>query len=231
MAKRCFFRIAESNDDYSFLEQVVEFKFHNGFSSEQKKRSIESMHSAIQENSPLSKILEVSSKSDSLLGVSLSAFNLQLNYGSIKTSVEAAFQGSKVFENAGPFRDLLRMPPWQAKGDPRLKSQGLATGYLDPFDVFHPLGLNSSFYDMLYLSALSENPELLMQMSEFDTFTDIEFNKTKIGLQPGKSFNTQARACAIAATLYRREGLPGVQGRIDRLSSPTTEMFSNPTLF
>jgi hypothetical protein len=189
------------------------------------------MHSAIKERFPSAKILEVSSKSEDLLGVSLSAFNLAFNYCGKRTTVETAFQGSKVFQNSGPYRDLLEVPSWEAKKDPRLTSNGLATGYLDEYDIFHTLGTDTKFYDMLYLNALSQNQILIEDLSIYDTFTDIEFNKTKLGLQTGKSFNTQARACAIAAGIYRKAGLQGILNQIKKWSEPIEPPQESPTLF
>ena len=39
-------------------------------------------------------------------------------------SVENAFQAGKVFENGGPFLDLLTVTPREAKRDTRLKESG-----------------------------------------------------------------------------------------------------------
>lgn len=209
----------------------MSFDFHKGFAVSQKRRSIHSMHTAIKELNPSAKILEVSTKSEDLLGVALSAFNLPLTYCGKRTSVEAAFQGSKVFQESGPYRDLLSLPAWETKKDPRLTANGLATGYLDGDNNFHALGLDTKFYDTLYLTALSQNLKLLEELRLYDTFTDIEFNKTKLGLQKGKSFNTQARACAIAVGIYRQAGLEGILNQI-KIWSRTTEVFeSSPTLF
>jgi hypothetical protein len=50
------------------------------------------------------------------------------------------------------------------------------------------------FYDWLYLSAVTEtHPRAIGELRQFDGFTDIEFN-------PAKSFNCQARSCAIIAS-------------------------------
>lgn len=232
MARRCFYRAIDlENSPDLCLEQTTDFTFHNGFSIDQKGRSINSMHLSIQECFPNAKILEVSSKSENPLGISLSAFNLAITFCGKRTSVEAAFQGSKVFNNSGPFRDLLDLAAWDAKKDPRLVNHGLATGYLDQNGAFHPLGTDTHFYDMLYLRALSQNPELLKELGLFDTFTDIEFNKTKLGLQKAKSFNTQARSCAIAVTIFRQAGLEGLIHQIETWSKPITLSEASPTLF
>lgn len=231
MASRCFFRVILDPNEAYFAEEIVAFTFHSGFAVSQKRKSIKSMHAAIRDRIPSAKILEVSSKAEDLLGVSLSAFNLPLNYCGKRTTVEAAFQGSKVFQNSGPYRDLLDVPSWDAKKDPRMTANGLATGYLDGHDNFHALGIDTRFYDMLYLTALSQNQKLLEALSLYDTFTDIEFNKTKLGLQKGKSFNTQARACAISVGIYRRAGLESLLNQIETWSKPIRLPEASPTLF
>ncbi|HEU0163396.1 MAG TPA: hypothetical protein VFQ54_00045, partial [Thermomicrobiales bacterium] len=49
----------------------------------------------------------------------------------------------------------------------------------------------------LYLTGLSDLSQAdLNQLKEYSGFTDIEFN-------PKRSFNCQARSCALAATLLR----------------------------
>lgn len=65
----------------------------------------------------LDKILEISSKSLTSLGVELSAFNLKIITKKLQKSfsVECAFQASKVFENGGPFIDLLDKTSIEAK--------------------------------------------------------------------------------------------------------------------
>ena len=82
-----------SDDQRLFIKENVEFQFFSGFSEQQKKRSIHSLHQAYLENNETRKILEISSKSEVELGVKLSAFNLMITTKSNKTfSVESAFQ-------------------------------------------------------------------------------------------------------------------------------------------
>ena len=53
-------------------------------------------------------LLEVSTKSEVVLGQRLSAFNLKAKSDMIgEIPLECAFQGSKVFENGGPYTDPL----------------------------------------------------------------------------------------------------------------------------
>ena len=57
-------------------------------------------------------------------------------------------------------------------------------------DVEWPLEPKTAFYDYIYVSALVENFGHGLDLSEYQWFTDIEFN-------PKKSLNCQARAVAI----------------------------------
>ena len=113
--------------------------------------------------------------------------------------VECAYQAGKVFENGGPYQDLLHVSPREAKRDARLKSSGRLTGFY--FDgVSYPAEPVDSFYDFLYVSALLENEELARVLLQYDAFTDIEFS-------PSSSINCQARAAARYVALARMHRL------------------------
>lgn len=182
-----------------FVAEVdVDFEFHPGFSIQQKQRSIASLHKSFITNNPEVQVLEVSSKSSTEIGVKLSAFNLKIRHLGIGDySVESAFQASKVFDNGGPFDDLLFTPSREAKRDPRLKDSGQLRGFKF-FSRDFPLEPKTYFYDWLYASALWRNKELLAEAVQFDAFTDIEYN-------PKKSINCQARSIAKVVGLWRRK--------------------------
>ena len=173
----------------------TEFKFYNGFSDKQKHLSIKSLHDAFFENYPEKNLLEISSKSENPLGVKVSAFNLKFPHKNF--SVESAFQGSKVFENGGPYVDLLDKTSHEAKKDERLKNSGNLI-YFKFFDEIFPLAPTTYFYDWLYINALNSNSNLAEEILNFDAFTDIEFN-------PKKSLNCQAKAAAIFVGLARAD--------------------------
>ena len=152
-------------------------------------------------------VLEVSSKSEQTLGVALSSFNLTFatQRGRVLT-VEAAFQGSKVFESGGPFRDIFEMSPLDAKRDERLKN----SGNLIKFSFFGqdwPLRPLTAFYDWLYINTLVKNPELAKQVTDVEAFTDIEFNHLR-------SINCQARSVALYCALFHNDKIE------EALSSP-----------
>jgi len=192
-------------------EQEIDFRWYPGFSIQQKQRSVRSLHRAAKETASgpnggaVNRILEVSSKSEGPpevsaepLGRRLSAFRLHKTLpDGRKGCLEAAFHASKVFERDQQLeelywnrdgRDVKRiMRPWR---EVRL------TMFRFGADEW-PLEPKSAFYDWLYIRALQEHPpcegveELLKQQ---DAFTDIEFN-------PKRSFNCQARSCALFVAL------------------------------
>ena len=177
MATRFVYKAIE---EAPFVRKVpVEFEWFGGFSLVQKRRCIASLHRAYAAGSPGDRVLEISSKSPDGLGVALSAFNLSLELGGRVVPVECAFQGSKVFEEGGPYTDLLEASPRDAKRDARL----LESGRLVAFELAgerYPLEPKDAFYNF--------------------AFTDIEFN-------PQRSINCQAIAAALYVGLVRSDRL------------------------
>ncbi len=172
---------------------MIDFKWHPGMSATQKRKNIAALHTSAAARG-ISPVLEVSTKSEDDLGWRLSAFNLQvLVDGMGQTSLEAAFQGSKVFAGGGPYQDIYRKDAMQAKKDPRLRQ----SGELIAFDFNGrrwPLTPLTAFYDWLYLHALQRVPAIYEQLKDYRGFSDIEFN-------PKKSINCQAGACALFVSL------------------------------
>lgn len=176
--------------------RLYAFAWFPGFAASQKQKSIESLHKAILETDPGASPLEISTKGKAPLGVKLSAFNLRLN----GTALENVFQSAKVFENGGPYPDLLTLPPKEVKRDPRLRESGALTGFLYQSELF-PLTPKTAFYDYIYLSAVKESLTRaeLSALSEYNYFTDIEFN-------PARSVNTQARTVPLIKLLLEEHG-------------------------
>lgn len=186
-----------SDEQQLFIKENVEFQFFSGFSEQQKKKSINSLHQAYLNNNKTAKILEISSKSEAELGVKLSAFNLMITTKSDKTfSVESAFQSSKIFEHGGPYKDLLLVSSRQAKKDDRLKNSGKLIAFQIDGKTFSTEP-KTYFYNWLYINALHLHDDLSEKVLYYDAFTDIEFN-------PQKSINCQAEAVAIYVSLYRQ---------------------------
>lgn len=187
-----------SNDDGSHLvkSELVHFEYYSGFSIQQKQRSIDELHLSIKKEFGLNNILEVSSKSKIELGVKLSAFNLEINDKNRKYSVECAFQGSKVFENGGPFLDILDKTSREAKKDERLTTSGNLIGF-NFYSTSWGLTPPTAFYDWLYINTLNSHKELHKELLNYNAFTDIEFN-------PKKSLNCQAYSLAMFVSIYKR---------------------------
>jgi hypothetical protein len=175
-------------------EVGIDFQWFPGMSKTQKQKSIASLHAAAEERN-ISPILEISSKSEQELGVSLSAFNLLITTKKQQRtfSVESAFQSSKVFQRGGPFIDVLERTSREAKKDIRLKESGNLLKFVF-FSTEFPLKPRTLFYDWLYINALNQNDELADQVLKYSGFTDIEFN-------PKKSINCQAYSAALFVSL------------------------------
>lgn len=195
MANRPVFMVANDNQ---FCQKInVDFEYFSGFSEKQQRRCINSLHNSFKIIHPEKRVLEISSKSENELGVQLSAFNLFIKTKSGKEfSVESAFQGSKVFENGGPYIDLLSQTSRQAKKDMRLKNSGKLISFVYGGKTF-PIEPKTYFYNWLYINALHLHLQLSTEILNYDAFTDIAFN-------PQKSINCQAEAAAIFVSLHKQ---------------------------
>jgi hypothetical protein len=198
MAERPIF-IPNGSGQRLVLEVPVSFKWHAGMAPSQKRKNVSALHDAATSQG-LNRLLEVSSKSDREIGRRLSAFHqkVRTKNGRIMP-LECAFQGSKVFENGGPFTDLFEAEPRDAKRDLRLKESGNLIRFEFDGDAF-PLNPKSVFYDWLYANAIFPEREWLRRLGQLDGFTDIEFN-------PERSVNCQARSCAFFVALEKRNVL------------------------
>lgn len=192
MTTRIFF---QPKSEFPFYSQHnIEFHYLQGQDRKTSHKNILSMHNAITKVVPSAKILDISTMSNSLLGNSLSAFNLKLHKDDQSTTVESTYQGSKVFSDGGPFTDLIFLESSRSKKDERLVASG-ALLHFQYEDTSWPLVPNPNFYDYLYISALIEIYDLKNLLS-FNTFTDFAFNPSKSKSVP-QSINCQARSAAI----------------------------------
>ena len=199
MAKRPIFIVSE-DPDFLFIEKEIEFEWFAGLSVSQKQKSINSLHNSAN-LSGYDNILEVSTKSEHAIGNKLSAFNLSfpMTDGSL-IYLESAFQGSKIFENGGPYTDLYSLKPFDVKKDERISKEHIIKGF--KFDgTDWDSEPKTAFYDWLYINAVFKNIETndneYQKILEYNAFTDIEFN-------PLKSINCQARSCAVFVSLYKQ---------------------------
>lgn len=208
MANRPFF-LPDYTQSNFVKKENVEFKYYNGFSVAQKQKSIASLHHAISKEYGYERILEISSKSKDQLGIDLSAFNLMMADKKLnqRFSVECAFQSSKIFENGGPFLDLLSKTSLEAKKDQRLKEAGKLQKFIFYNQEWDLLPL-TAFYDWLYINALNMNPQYHESLSNYEAFTDIEFN-------PKKSINCQANSVAMFLSIKNK-------GLLSEIKNPDT---------
>ncbi|RRV29285.1 hypothetical protein EGJ86_23045 [Pseudomonas sp. o96-267] len=178
--------------------EFVEFTWYAGMAPSQRQKSVESLHQSAKDSGICRHPLEVSSKSLEPLGIKLSAFNLTVKTEKYQRefTVETAYQSSKVFQNGGPYKELLYGTSIEAKKDQRLKESG-SLKYFEFFGVKWPLEPKTAFYDWVYLNALRKNIWVYEKLDDYDAFTDIEFN-------PKKSINCQAYSVALFKSLRGR---------------------------
>jgi hypothetical protein len=178
-----------------FAEVPIDFRWHPGMAPVQKRKNVGELHEAAKKRG-LNNLLEISSKSDLEIGRRLSAFHQKIEVDGRLVPLECIFQGSKVFQDGGPYTDLFWADPRDAKRDPRLKESGRLVSFRFSGKDF-PLSPPTVFYDWLYANAIFPARDWLKRLSQLDGFTDIEFN-------PEKSVNCQARSCAIFVSLEQR---------------------------
>jgi hypothetical protein len=182
-------------EDPWYEEKVVTFEWVPGMAKSQARKSINNLHEAAQVQLELHNPLEISTKSNTDLGVSLSAFNLKLDIDTQFVSIESAYQSSKVFKNGGPYRDILNLNSYDAKKDERLKDSGELIGFEFEGNEWNVTN-SPNFYDYLYIRALTDFEDKKL-IQEFDCFTDIAFSQTSLKYKNNLSFNCQARSVAI----------------------------------
>ena len=219
MASRPVF-VAKGDPAHLVSELSFDFPWNPGFAPVQKKKNVVALHEAAAKRG-LTPLLEVSTKSEQKIGQHLSAFNLKIKTELGEISVESAYQGSKVFENGGPYHDIYKVDSWTAKKDQRLKESGAIIEF-NYFGQRWPIIPKTAFYDWLYLSALKPHQEYLKRLFIFEGFTDIEFN-------PERSINCQARTCALLVSLLKINALSdALRSQSDFIAMISTDSFNQP---
>jgi hypothetical protein len=179
-------------------EVFLRLIWNPGFAISQKEKNIEALHKAAIA-AGYKRVLEVSTKSLNKRGRHLSAFYLKVKTGKGEIPLECAFQGSKVFEGGGPYRDMFALEPKKAKRDPRLRESGALIAF--EFEgIRWPLEPKTAFYDWLYTNSLYPHRDWAKKLYVYDSFSDIEFN-------PFRSVNCQARSLALFLSLMKRREL------------------------
>jgi hypothetical protein len=196
MAKRPIFIPKQEDIGVNIIN--FEFTWFSGMSIQQKQKSIEDLHKQAYKMG-YKNILEISSKSKYDIGIALSAFNLKTTSlkKNIEFTVETAYQSSKVFDNGGPYTDLLYMSSKEAKKDLRIRNSGNIIGF-EFFGYKFPSYPLTLFYDWLYINVLLKNDKLCNEIEKYDGFSDIEFN-------PKKSINCQAFSAALFVSMSKNK--------------------------
>ena len=190
--------VYESVPSYPFYRQIdVSFCYFGGFALSRKRKCELSLHMNYNAQYPDTKALEVSSAGLRSLGAKLSAMHLSKLTERGVTSVESAFQSSRIYSDGvrtvGPFPEYTFLPGKECKKIVKQASSRMHS-YQYSFDgmtFYAPVYHISLFYDFLYLNALLEpenqavKEELLS--SDFMAFTDLAT----------LSLNSQARSAAI----------------------------------
>ncbi len=202
MAKRIVFLPTDSSEKGFFDEVLVEFEWIPGIAISQAKKSIRNLHEAAKQELGIDRVLEVSTRSEEVLGIALSAFNLKIPVNGVEVSVESAYQASKFFQDGGPYLDILASSSLKAKKDPRLKTSGRLLGF--SFDGLEwPMKSAPNFYDYLFISGLLQFPNRSF-LSPYQAFTDIAFSQISLNYKSGRSYNCQARSVAIYLSLRKQ---------------------------
>ena len=214
MAERPVF-VPVHEGERTVAEIPITFRWHAGMAASQKRKNVDELHAAAADKG-LDCLLEISTKSSRLIGRRLSAFHQKLALADGVFLLECIYQGSKVFEDGGPYLDLFRADARDAKRDPRIKM----SGRLIAFELEgrrYPLLPVTAFYDWLYIRCLFPARDWLRRLGSIDGFTDIEFN-------PAQSINCQARACATFVALEKRRLLDDAVQSFDRFAALQTSL-------
>ncbi len=193
-----------SKVEYPFFEEVhVNIDWFGGFALSQKRKCQIGLHQNFLMEYPKEKILEISSSSLMSLGAKLSAMHLSKRTLKGITTVESAFQSSRIYgdgaKRIGPFPEYRFLPGRECKKLVKEAAKEMHSYQyeLDGLTFYAPAHHISQFYDFLYLNALlePENEEVKNKLlqEKYTAFTDLAT----------KSLNCQARSAAIFVGLVR----------------------------
>lgn len=189
------------NNSAPYFRQIdIEFEYASGFALVQKQKNINNLHKEFLTLYPNHKILEVSTKSPDILGIQLSAFNLEFSINGQKYPIEILYQASKVYNSGINNNIVLKMQPNEAKNFLKEINDKYTLKEFIFNGISFPLEPKTYFYNWLYINALMRNKKLIQEILDYgyNAFTDIEYN-------PKKSINCQAQALAIGISLIKNK--------------------------
>lgn len=179
---------------FPYVREIpVTFPWSNG----SRHQIIQAVQEAFHSLHPDIPALEVSLASPQPEGVGAAAMKLPLRLASQEQEIPVGiiYQASRVFENGGPYPELLQCSRQTVQKERRLQQSGKCVRYqleerefpLEP----HPY----AFFNWLYGRALLQNPEKAEGILKFGAFTDLDLGSAK------KDKNSPARAAAVYAGL------------------------------
>ena len=114
-----------------YTEIIVDIDSEFSFEKSSLGNNIRLVHEEFRKMYPdLPKPLEISTATyQKPQGMWLSAYRIKKNADGNSYPFESVYQGSKVFENGGPYRAIFRDLPANAKRNPSLRNSGKLTGY------------------------------------------------------------------------------------------------------
>lgn len=190
--------------EFPYAKEVpVTFPWSNG----SKHQNIQAVLDTFHDVYPEVPVLEVSLASAQPEGVGAAAMKLPLRLADgQELPVGVVYQGSRVFENGGPYTDLWQLSRQKVQKDPRLHQSGRCIGYrLEGTDYPaepHPY----AFFNWLYCRAVAQNPDRGQELLRYGAFSDLDLGSAKTDR------NSPARAAAVYGGLK-------AAGRLDCLAS------------
>lgn len=198
-------KIYLSLPEYPYAKEVsVTFPWSNG----SKHQNIQAVLDTFHDVYPDVPALEVSLASSQPEGVHAAAMKLPFHLAASGQDVPVGivYEAAKVFENGGPYTELLQCSRQKVQKDARLQQSGKCIGYRLE-DTEYPTEPHPyAFFNWLYGCALRQNPEKAEDILKFGAFSDLELGSTK------KDRNSPARAAAVYAGL-------AAAGKLDCLDS------------
>ena len=187
-------KIYLSIPEYPYAKEIsVTFPWANGSRHQNVQAVLDTFHDVY----PEVPALEVSLASLQPEGIHAAAMKLPLHLAGSGQDVPVGivYEASKVFENGGPYADLLQCSRQKVLKDARLQQSGKCVGYRLE-DMEYPAEPHPyAFFNWLYACALHQNHEKTDSILKFGAFSDLELGSTK------KDRNSPARAAAVYAGL------------------------------
>ncbi len=178
------------------------------WSNKSKQQNVQAVLDSFHDVYPDVSALEVSLAASRPEGIHAAAMKLPLHLDAMEQDVPVGivYEASKVFENGGPYVDLLQCSRQKVQKDPRLQQSGKCIRYCLQGTEFSMEPHPYAFFNWLYGCALRQNPEKTDDILKYRAFSDLDLGSTK------KDRNSPARAAAVYAGL-------AAAGKLDCLDS------------